>query len=59
MSENLLLVKCKSCGSKVEYDIKEHSYCCKACGQETSNADAVTNLANWRQKQQKDKTLFR
>ena len=53
-NNNPLIVKCSSCGSKVEYDIKEHSYCCKACGQETSNADAVTNLANWRQQQQKE-----
>ena len=36
MSENPLLVKCKSCGSKTEYNIKEQSYCCNACGSKTS-----------------------
>ncbi len=52
MANNPIIVKCSSCGSNAEYDIKEHSYCCKACGQETPNADAVTNLANWRKEQQ-------
>ena len=43
-NSNPLIVKCSSCGSRVEYDIKEHCYCCKACGQETSNADVVTSI---------------
>ena len=54
MSENPLLVKCKSCGSKTEYDIKEQSYCCPACGSKTSVVDAVTNLGTWRKNQQSD-----
>ncbi len=52
MANNPIIVKCSSCSSNVEYDIKEHSYRCKACGQETTNADAVTRLANWRKEQQ-------
>ncbi len=54
MSENPLLVKCKSCGSKTEYNIKEQSYCCPACGSKTSVVDAVTNLGTWRKCQQSD-----
>ena len=52
MSENPLLVRCKSCGNKAEYNIKEQSYCCPSCGGKTSVVDSVTNLANWRKKQQ-------
>ena len=52
MSENPLIVKCKSCGNRAEYNIKEQSYCCPSCGSKTSVVDSVTNLANWRKKQQ-------
>ncbi len=54
MSENPLLVKCKSCGSKTEYSIKEQCYCCPACGSNTSVVDAITNLDSWRKNQQSD-----
>ena len=52
MSETPLLVRCKSCGNKAEYNIKEQSYCCPSCGGKTSVVDAVTNLGTWRKKQQ-------
>ena len=54
MSENPLLVKCKSCGSKTEYDIIEQSYCCTSCARKISVVDAITNLDSWRKSQQND-----
>ena len=54
MSENPLLVKCKSCGSKTEYDIIEQSYCCTSCARKISLVDAITNLDSWRKSQQSD-----
>ena len=54
MSKNPLIVKCTSCGSIAEYNIKEQSYCCPACGGRTQTVDSITNLVNWRKKQQSE-----
>ena len=52
MSENPLIVKCASCGSNAQYNIKEQSYCCPACGGKTSALDPVNHLNNWRHEHQ-------